>query len=167
METSIKLACMILIMLFHGACRTNRTSEKLQSRSLEKVQNNTRNNQWETQKLSAVNSLSDSSEQIYQLTIFPVDSFRFSVQEGFRGKASKLELKGTIHAVEKLADSSMLLVSKGTVSASQLTKSVQNRGLERSREFEKIGFRWWWVLIAGVGVALVLWVTSRWRRIFQ
>lgn len=55
----------------------------------------------ETIHLSHAHSVTDSIGQVYQITIFPRDSFEFSMERGFMGKAAKVELTGLIRQLNR------------------------------------------------------------------
>lgn len=51
-------------------------------------------------------SFSDSSDQTYQISIVPIDSFSFSIQDGFKGRAQSIEISGIQQIRKHLSDSS-------------------------------------------------------------
>ena len=51
-------------------------------------------------------SFSDSSDQTYQISIVPIDSFSFSIQNGFKGRALSIEINGIQQIRKNLNDSS-------------------------------------------------------------
>ena len=54
---------------------------------------------------SRIIAMSDSVNQQYRINIFPLDTFSFSLQNGFKGKASMIEVVGTRQEVKKITDS--------------------------------------------------------------
>ncbi|MDO8994558.1 hypothetical protein [Daejeonella sp.] len=50
--------------------------------------------------------LSDSTGHIYEVDIFPVDTFSFSLENGFKGKAFSISIKGKQNVLRSLIDSS-------------------------------------------------------------
>lgn len=49
--------------------------------------------------------LTDSSSKFFSVEIFPLDTFTFSVNDGFKGKASKIEFMGIENEVQRILDS--------------------------------------------------------------
>ena len=160
MRTNIKLAGMILIMLCHGACRTSKLSNRQRNVVSANEQTATRTIEQEDKQLSRISTLSDSSGHVYQLTIFPVDTFQFSPVNGFRGKASKIELIGDSREVKKVYDSLKLTKSIAKAADNKTIREIQSRDTVASRAVEKVGFKWWWVFVIGV-IGVVLWVFYR------
>jgi hypothetical protein len=49
-------------------------------------------------------SMRDSSNHQYRIHIFPLDTFTFSIKDGFRGKASSIEVFGAERRVKQVSD---------------------------------------------------------------
>ena len=120
----------------------------------------TRTIEQEDKQVSRISTLSDSSGHVYQITIFPVDSFHFSPLDGFRGKASKIELIGDSREVKRVYDSLKLTKSIAKAADNKTIREIQSRDTVASRAVEKVGFKWWWVFVIGV-IGVVLWVFYR------
>ena len=56
--------------------------------------------------------LTDTANEQYSVIIFPADTFSFSAQHGFKGKAVKIELSGKLRRVIRHIDSAVLGVQK-------------------------------------------------------
>ena len=107
-------------------------------------------------------SLIDSSGQSYQLTIFPADTFRLSIQNGFIGKGSKVVLTGSSEQIIRLTDTSKfagLLTSEleGKVRRDS-TVNMKNRSVS----VERRGMIW-----KGIGVGLIVGIIvfGVWRKL--
>lgn len=81
---------------------------------------------------------SDSGRHSYQVMIFPQDSFSFSVEDGFRGKAQKIEILGSsehlakgeyyqLNLESKSADSSVSFKENSTVAERVIAKNLEKR----------------------------------------
>ncbi len=57
-------------------------------------------------------SISDSTNQFYRVNIFPLDTFSFSIQDGFKGKASRVEVIKTVQQVKQINDSSLFTAKR-------------------------------------------------------
>ena len=77
MKTILTLAVMILIMLCHGACRSSKFSNQQQSRLAVQEQSDINSRVQEVNHYARSGSITDSSGQSFQLTIFPADTFKF------------------------------------------------------------------------------------------
>ncbi len=155
------LAGMILIMLCHGACRTSKYSNRKHVQAI--VAEETYNSiiEQENKQYSLSRSIIDSTGQEYQVTIFPADSFRFSVQEGFSGKAIKIELRGSARQFTRTNDSTTLNASASRKFSSSAIRKISNEERSRSISVEKIGMPWIW--LSGV-LALGFLMVYIWKR---
>ena len=107
-------------------------------------------------------SLIDSSGQSYQLTIFPADTFRLSIQNGFIGKGSKVVLTGSSEQIIRLTDTSKfagLLTSEleGKVRRDS-TVNMKNRSVS----VERRGMLWKWI---GAALIVGIIVFGVWRKL--
>lgn len=162
MKTIIKLASLILIILCQIACRSTKSSNRQKVNSTEIEQTETRSREQENKQYARSYSLTDSSGQFYQLTIFPVDSFQFSLREGFKGKANKVELRGSIHQLKRMTDSSVLILSANKQANSTRNRKVSIKKLDHAKSVKKTGLSWWWIFVAGGVSVATIWV---WRRV--
>lgn len=56
--------------------------------------------------------MTDSADELYTISIIPKDTFSFSVQHGFKGKAEKIELPGQLRPVINRIVSAVLRMGK-------------------------------------------------------
>lgn len=156
-------AGLILIILFQSACSTNKLLNRQQDRRTVREHTDTRSRQEENKQYSRSHSITDSTGQFYQVTIFPADSFEFSLREGFKGKASKVELRGSIQQLKRINDRSALIVSANSEATSKMNRKLAVKKLDHAKSVKKTGLGWWWLFVA-VGLGLVMiWVSRRWR----
>jgi len=164
MKNFILLAGMILIMSVQYACRTNKFSNRQLNQLTGLEQTDTLIREQENIHLSYAHSITDSIRQVYQITIFPRDSFQFSMERGFIGKASKVELVGSIRQLNRVNDSTVLMVSEGKETKSKMIRKLESRQINNSKSVEKSRFKGWQVWGA-VGVVLLLgWVYQQYRK---
>ncbi len=165
MKTTLTLPGMILIMLCLGACRTSKLSNRQRNFLNAKEQTATRTIEQENKQASRISTFLDSNGHIYQLTIFPVDTFHFSQMNGFRGKASKIELIGDAREVKRVYDSLNFSNSLDKTIDIKAVREIQSKEMVASRAVEKVGFKWGWVFVIG-GIFFGLWLgyKSGWIR---
>jgi len=72
--------------------------------------------------------LSDSTGNNYEVNIFPVDTFSFSLENGFKGKAFSISIKGKQNVLRSLIDSS---------NRSQDVHNLEMDNIEFSRRMEQ------------------------------
>lgn len=161
MKKFIFLACVILFMPGQYACRTN----KLKNRQVNQFAAHEQTDKWSREQeninLSRSLAITDSSGQVYQITIFPKDSFQFSPERGFVGKASKVELKGSIRQLNRINNSTAFIVSKDSETEAKLISKLESKQLNHSKSLEKRGPVWWKMGLVLVLVLFVVWVYWR------
>ena len=112
--------------------------------------------------------MTDSADELYSISIIPADTFSFSAQHGFRGKAEKIEVTGLIRRVQSRTDNTVLHAEKQSGRTYEEQKQSEKSDLSRTRILEK---RSWPVMrvfivlagIIGIGWWLRRWVMERFR----
>ena len=148
--------------LSHSACRTSKNSNRQQTRMAVEEQSEIKIRVQEANDYFRSKSLIDSSGQSYQLTIFPADTFRLSIQNGFIGKGSKVVLTGSSEQIIRLTDTSKfagLLTSEleGKVRRDS-TVNMKNRSVS----VERRGMLWKWI---GAALIVGIIVFGVWRKL--
>lgn len=164
MKNFILLAGMILIMSVQYACRTTKFSTRKLDQLTRFEQTDTLIREQENIHLSRAHSVTDSIGQVYQITIFPRDSFQFSMEKGFIGKAAKVELIGSIRQLNRVNDSTVFMVSKGKETKSKMIRKQESRQINNSKSIEKNRFKGWQVWMVVGAVLLLGWVYQRFRK---
>lgn len=161
MKNFIIPAGMAIIMSCLMACRTNKISTRQQNQSALFEQTDTRNLEQENREQSRLLAITDSSGQEYRITIFPTDSFQFSPERGFRGKASKIELSGSIRRTKQIHDSTDFR-SLG-IRENRTTQVMKQdvKELNRAKSTEKIRLVWWAAALALIAVLVLGWLKLR------
>ena len=157
------LAMLILIML--SSCSTRKLNkQKFESASL--VQSEIRMQELMNDKLEAKRKilLTDTTNEQYSVIIFPSDTFSFSAQHGFKGKAEKIEFLGKLRRVIIRTDSAGLLEEKQRDINYEEEYESKKVEVSNSRVLKKKQSKVVNVLIMVVGVILVGWVVWRWGR---
>lgn len=81
--------------------------------------------------------LTDSANEQYTVSIFPADTFSFSAQNGFIGKASKIEVSGLMQRIISLSDSSALSAEKQTAMRYVEHQESKKSEISNTRVLEK------------------------------
>ena len=105
--------------------------------------------------------MTDTAKEQYSVIIFPADTFSFSAQHGFKGKAERIELSGLLRRVISRTDSAGLFEERERVVNYEGQYESKKSGVSKSRVLEKKGPKVVNVLIMVVGVILVGWVLWR------
>lgn len=116
-----------------------------------------------TARQSRVSVVNDSTLQFSRVTIFPADTFRFSLAHGFVGKAIRVEMDGVLQqrkqGVEVVGTETNVRDERSMESSVEVERSenVVEKDMERS------GGKWVWGIGVLLGVVwMVWWVRKRW-----
>lgn len=103
----IIMSSMVMLIAIQTSCRS-RMVNSARIRNSEKMREsvNLKSKQNESLASSRVIFMSDSTVNAYRVTIFPVDTFTYSPEAGFKGKARKIEASGIARELKKTGDSS-------------------------------------------------------------
>lgn len=101
--------------------------------------------------------LTDTTHEQYTVTIFPLDSFSFSTENGFRGKAEKIELSGQLRRVLSRTDSAVLRVEKRSDRIYEAEERIEKSALSKTRVLESKSRRVLWVFIGLAGIIVLGW----------
>lgn len=151
------------ILFLCGGCHlrknVNRESKSVSVKA--KVTDETR--QLQNQRFAYTNAIDDSTLQLYQITIFPTDTFRFSMEHGYVGKAGRVEVNGLIRQVTRGVET---VLSETDTRDERSTKG--NLVAKRSddvlkKEMKRSGTRWVWGIALLVVLLSVAWLAN-WLR---
>lgn len=88
-------------------------------------------------------------------------TFTFSLENGFKGKASSIEFKGTFQQKTATTDSSTFNGRKEIATHAGMIRKVQGEQLVSSKAVAKIWFNWWLVVALFVGSIFFLWTLHK------
>lgn len=144
-----------------GCGSRNLSTNKLRSSLALKDKVNILTNENELYQGSKVIMITDSNDYQYKLKIFPLDTFTFSLENGFKGKASSIEFTGRLQQKTATTDSSTFAGRKQKTRHVGLVRKVESEQLASSKAISKIWLNWW--LIAGlvVGIVLFIWMFNK------
>lgn len=104
-EILVKLCCITVLILGFSACRSKHlTTQKFRTSADQTKDISIKTTQDDYLQRNSFISIKDSTKHQYQVNIFPIDSFSFSLQEGFRGRAHAIELLGEIHQQKETSE---------------------------------------------------------------
>lgn len=106
--------------------------------------------------------MTDSADELYSISIIPADTFSFSAQHGFRGKAAKIEVSGLIRRVQSRSDSTVLQAEKQSGRTYEEQYQIEKSGLSRTRILEKKSWPVIRVFIVLAGLIAIGWCLRRW-----
>ena len=164
MKTIFKLAGMILIILSQSACRTHKLLNRQQDRSAAFEATDTHTREQQKKFYSIQSSIKDSSGQLYQVTIFPADTFEFSLQQGFKGKASKVELKGSASQLKMVNDSAIFSAINDREIRGTLIRKHDTEQLAKSKSVENKWLNWLPLCLAIAAMAMIVTIFLRFRK---
>ena len=137
MKHLLKLAALILIIFCHIACRTIKNSNRQQSRSADRELIDSRIQEHESTKISLSTVIADSSGRFYQATIFPVDTFQFSLQDGFKGKALKVEVKGSVKQLIRVNKTGSMTYTRDSAETTKSSRKVESEQVSATKSSKR------------------------------
>ncbi len=131
------------LITLQAACRTkelNLAKDKTSTGSKQETQLDSR--QSDSLTGHRMLHLTDSSRQFFRMTIFPLDTFTLSLQNGFKGRASSIELAGLKENIKMFYDSAAFTAEKqNTVRFDQQIKTSKTEQ-SSSKALRKSNLSW-------------------------
>ena len=158
---SVSFSILIVVILSQSACRTSKLTDRQQTRSSEAELFDIRSRGQQSTKLSRSSTITDSSGQFYQVTIFPADTFHFSMRDGFRGKALKIVVKGSKQELMQIAEFESI---RNTRDSSKTVKSVHKIESEESSVIKSVKRKNIALLVLCLASGLALLIGFVWKR---
>lgn len=142
MKTLIKLSILVFISLIFGGLWSCGIGKVLnQSALLYSEKETVQSRVWTAENEFAENDraivLRDSGRDQYQVKIIPIDSFRYSLQDGFHGKALSIELTGSKDRLIRLEEREQSLVNRGSAKNSSLSRETGMVEKEKLKEVKR------------------------------
>lgn len=163
---NLRLFFCTLILLSVSNCRTklvditrSRTSERHAGDiSIQSRQN-------ETYQGDRVIFMSDSGYHQYRVNIIPLDTFSFSLEQGFKGRAASIELAGAIHQNKETLDRTTFTVEKRSDIGYDRERRMRKTEASSTKEVKKKIWPLLTVLMCVGMVALIAWLYKRFLKI--
>lgn len=145
---------MACISCFGCSSTKLRNSEKVESTTIEKNAESLRTmNQHSYDRVIRVG---DSTAATYRVIIFPTDSFQFSMNEGFIGKATKVELIGQTRRHKQIYDSTTIDSKVDYQKSLQSEREKKEQQISVSKAVTRKKIPGLWMVLVGIGVVLGL-----------
>ncbi|MFA5244419.1 MAG: hypothetical protein WC380_03905 [Pedobacter sp.] len=148
----------LLILIIISSCSTRKLnrqkSESSASMQSERRMQELQKDQFETKRKLL---LTDTTHEQYTVTIFPLDSFSFSRENGFRGKAERIEVKGMNRRVKTLSDSMMVQVGSQRGQTYEEQERIEKSDFSKTRVLESKSWRALWVSVGLLGIIVLGW----------
>ena len=159
---TLKLISVVLILSL-ASCRT-KDLERSKSHRSEKINEQAQSKstmQESTQSRQHVLT-SDSGTHSYSIRIVPLDTFSFSFESGFRGRAASVELVGLIQKDMETDVTSRLALEKASTRQYEITNTVIKTEKIATKKLRKTNWLILGVIISlGIGGVLYWWVRKR------
>lgn len=158
MRTLIIKLFTLLILIIISSCSTRKLNRQ-KSESSASMQSEIRMQELQKDQLEAKRKLllTDTTHEQYTVTIFPLDSFSFSRENGFRGKAERIEVSGRLRRVISRTDSAVLRVEKKSDRTYEEQERIEKSALSKTQVLERKSWRAFWLFIGLLGVVVLGW----------
>lgn len=158
MRTLIIKLFTLLILIIISSCSTRKMNRQ-KSASSASMQSEMRMQELQKDQLETKRKLllTDTTHEQYTLTIFPLDSFSFSRENGFRGRAGRIELSGQLRRVLSRTDSAELRIEKQRGRIYEEQELIEKSAFSKTRVLESKSWRALWFFIGLLGVVVLGW----------
>ena len=161
-EILVRLCCITVLILSFSACRSKHlNNQRFRTSAVQTKDINIKTTQDDFYQRSSVISIRDSAKHQYQVNIFPIDSFSFSLQEGFRGRAHAIELKGEIHQRKETSELHGSTAKKQHSSNYHEEAKISGRAKGNNKDLKKKSFNLIVVLVFIGFIGLVAYFYKR------
>lgn len=159
---SVRMFCVTLIIFNTAGCRTKLLNfEKMRISEVQTEDRHILSKYNESLRSNRIVFTSDSDKQFYRVSIFPLDTFSFSLQDGFKGRASSIEVTGVRYQVKTVSDSAGFVgEEQGTIQFDHVSKRKETAVLS-TKVLEKKMPGWKFGLIVIVLLGVIVWVWGR------
>ncbi|HEY1062179.1 MAG TPA: hypothetical protein VGE44_10870 [Daejeonella sp.] len=156
---TLKINLFVLLMLIIlSSCSTRKLNKQILKSSVSEQSEirmkELKNAQYEGKRMIL---MTDSADVLYTISIIPKDTFSFSVQQGFRGKAQKIEVRGLHRRVKSRSDSTVVQFEQQSGRDYEEQKQSERSELLKTRSL--VTERWSVILVFIVlaGIILIGW----------
>ncbi len=138
MKNLIQLCLVALTMLSLCHCSTKNLSTQKSRKAVHSTEDiSIQSSERGFLQGSRIISMSDSANNQYRINIFPLDTFSFSLQNGFKGKASMIEVVGRRQEVKKIIDSSTIRGERQEETQYDSKRSSRESTTSRQKNLQK------------------------------
>lgn len=153
---TLRIIVILLILIIFSSCSILKLNRQ-KSESSASAQSEIRKQEHHYARYDAKHILrmSDSTHELYTIRIIPADTFTFSAQNGFRGKAENIEIIGLRRGIKTLSDSTGIQSEKQNSRIDEEHQQSRIHESAKSRVLEKKSMR-----VMGILTGLVLTILS-------
>ena len=154
---------LVLILIIFSSCSTRKLN-KQKFESSASVQSEIRlqdlnNTQYEGKRIIL---MTDSADELYTISIIPKDTFSFTTQQGFRGRAERIEFRGLHRRVQFRSDSTVVKNEQQSGRAYEVKQRIEKSEKSRTGFLETKRWPLTLLLIVLAGIILIGWWLRRW-----
>jgi len=150
-QNKIIVGCIVLMLGFHASCSRILNSERNKAKLIQNEEVRITTEQSELIYGNRLIELTDSSSKFFSIEIYPLDTFTFSVNDGFRGMASKIEVQGIMHEGKKFSDSIRFSTERDQTIQYGSEYKIREKGIRASKEV-KSPRSYWLVVLFLIGI---------------
>ncbi|WP_276348689.1 hypothetical protein [Daejeonella sp. JGW-45] len=165
----IRTVSFSLVMLSFGSCRIkNLDKQSLRVIDRQSTDLSIRHMQDENYEGQRFVSIRDSGDYQYRVNIFPASTFSFSIQDGFKGNASRIEVLGRNRQTKIVSDSNSFYIGRQTEMLYDRESESKTTAVSRAKNLEKRKSSILPYLLGLVLGVVAVWLGWRvWKRDFQ
>lgn len=165
-ESKIIVACIVLILGFHTSCSRILNYERNKAKLIQKEEVRMTNDQSELIYGNRLIRLTDSSSKFFSIEIYPLDTFTFSVNNGFKGKASKIGVQGLIYKRQKFLDSISFSAENEQILEFRSENEIKEKEIRAIKDVKNRRSYWFAVLFL-IGFMIILYGLYQIRKRFR
>lgn len=145
---------LLLTLIFINSSCNVRRANRTESRSNKQLTEDTsmQNRTAASLKGNQLILVNDSVNHEYQVRIFPLDTFSFSAERGFKGKAASIEFAGSGKQVKESLESTVFSADNREETGQRIILKTNAREIDRSKSTRTSRISWW-VVFVGIGIA--------------
>ncbi|MGB4400013.1 MAG: hypothetical protein WBJ10_11630 [Daejeonella sp.] len=169
MKSSGRIRCTLYVcftgMLVLSSCNIRRADRKV-SRSTKQLAHDI-SLQSHTDASFLANQIAlrtDSANHEYMVRIFPVDTFSFSAERGFIGKASRIELAGTEKQVKASLESTKVFGKNRNKQVEKTARKTRSAEVESAKSTLISRLNWWLLVAVALAIAAALWLSGKLKK---
>lgn len=162
---TLKIKLFLLILIIYSSCSTRKLNKQKLDNSTS-VQSEIRKQEDHHIRYDGkrIILMTDSADEVYTIRIIPADTFTFSAQNGFRGKAEKIEISGLRSRVKTLSDSTGTQAELQSSRIQEEHQQYEKHESAKSMVLEKKSMRVMWLLTGLVLTILLGYYLRKWIR---
>lgn len=152
MKAYIELVFLCVLLGSLGGCSLMKTRNRLATSASSEENTSLRESTLNQQIIVMKRAVLDSSETAYTVVIYPADAFHFSLQDGFKGSATKVEVSGFVRQKRLEQDSTNIMNVDATAREEAYAVKMKSIFSKGDKVVERTTFNWRTLIILGLGL---------------